>query len=214
MLDPYQRARLRSIAPQILHPPGSRILPALFAVVVVCIPFAEFWMLPSQFRDFGQSVMAVSVFASNVFFMQHTGYFSPDVQMAPLLHTWSLAVEEQFYILFPLLVFLLRRLGNRHLFAVLVALSVVSLALSEWGWRYAPVSNFYLLPPRAWELLVGALCGLVQAHQAPRANGLLAAGGIALIFFSIFAFEFFHSLSLLLDAGPGRGYRSDHPFRR
>ena len=81
---------------------ARRIIPALFFVVIVCIPFAWMWMLPSQMKDFSQSLVAVSLFASNILFWQESEYFTAFEQEKPLLHTWSLAVEEQYYILFPI----------------------------------------------------------------------------------------------------------------
>src|SRR5210317_992878 len=76
---------------------ARRILPALFFIMLVCIVFAWMWMLPSQFKDFSRSFIAVSLFASNIFFWLESGYFDRAAEVKPLLHTWSLAVEEQYY---------------------------------------------------------------------------------------------------------------------
>ena len=92
---------------------ARRILPALTVVVLACIPFAWMWMLPDQLRDFSQSIVAVALFASNILFWRQSGYFDPVAEEKPLLHTWSLAVEEQYYMLFPLFVFLMWRFGRR-----------------------------------------------------------------------------------------------------
>ena len=85
---------------------ARRILPALFFVMLVCIPFAWMWMLPIQLKDFSQSLVAVSLFVSNILFWQESGYFAAAAAEKPLLHTWSLAVEEQYYLLFPIFLFL------------------------------------------------------------------------------------------------------------
>jgi peptidoglycan/LPS O-acetylase OafA/YrhL len=161
-----------------------RILPALVLVVVVCLPFAWFWMLPRQLREFSESVTAVALFFSNVEFWRQSGYFASEAASKPLLHTWSLAVEEQFYIVFPFLLWGLVRSGLRP-FALLVGLAVASLALSEWGWRNAPDANFFLIPFRAWELLAGALAALWAGGHRSAPDDRLALSGLALILLSL-----------------------------
>jgi len=90
---------------------ARRILPALFFVIAICIPFAWLWLTPNDFKDFGQSLLAVSIFSSNILFWLESGYFDTASELKPLLHTWSLAVEEQYYILFPLFLIVMWRLG-------------------------------------------------------------------------------------------------------
>ena len=100
---------------------ARRILPALFFMMLVCLPFAYLWLGPGELKSFGQSLIAVSTFSSNILFWLETGYFDSAAELKPLLHTWSLAVEEQFYILFPLLLMLTWRLGTKW---VLILLSL------------------------------------------------------------------------------------------
>jgi peptidoglycan/LPS O-acetylase OafA/YrhL len=95
---------------------ARRILPALFFVMLCCIPFAWMWMLPSELKDFSQSIAAVVFFASNVLFWREEGYFAPTAELKPLLHTWSLAVEEQYYLLFPVFLLLAWRFGRNRVF--------------------------------------------------------------------------------------------------
>ncbi|MCC5879112.1 MAG: acyltransferase [Idiomarina sp.] len=168
---------------------ARRILPALFFVMFICIPFAWAWMVPSQFKDFAHGLIAISFFVSNVLFWRKEDYFAPAAEENPLLHTWSLAVEEQFYIFFPVLLLVLWRFGRNPVFYVVLLMTAVSLALAEWGWRNYPSANFYLLPTRAWELGVGAICAFLMSRKEFVANNLLALLGLSLIVFSIIAFD-------------------------
>jgi peptidoglycan/LPS O-acetylase OafA/YrhL len=160
---------------------ARRILPALFVVILASLPFAWAWMLPEQLDGFGQSVIAAVLSVSNILFWWQSGYFGPEAEEMPLLHTWSLGVEEQFYVLFPLLLWLLWRRAPRHLMLVMAALLAGSLALAELALQRDPMLAFYWLPFRAWELLAGALCALWLFHRPLRAHGPLALAGILLI---------------------------------
>jgi peptidoglycan/LPS O-acetylase OafA/YrhL len=168
---------------------ARRILPALFVVMLACIPFAWAWMLPWQFDEFAQSLVAVTLFVSNVLFWSQTGYFQAEAEEKPLLHTWSLAVEEQYYLLFPPALFLLWRFGRRPAFYAILAMTLVSLLLSEWGSRGKSVATFFLAPTRAWEILAGSICAFAQLGAGQRRSGTLSLGGLAMILFAIFAFD-------------------------
>jgi len=173
---------------------ARRILPALFFVMAACIPFAFLWMLPGDRNDFFQSLVAVAGFASNFLFWSESDYFATAVEWKPLLHTWSLAVEEQFYVLFPLLLILLWRIGRRHLFGLLAVAALLSLGLAQWTALHHPDAAFYLLPMRAWELLIGALISLHRLNHAPRpasAPRAQFAGmlGLALLAYAVVAFD-------------------------
>ncbi|MEO0321776.1 MAG: acyltransferase family protein [Myxococcota bacterium] len=164
-----------------------RLWPALVVVVLFTTVLAWLFLLPPLLRDYGQSLVAVTVFASNVLFYLEAGYFDGPAEEKPLLHTWSLAVEEQFYLFFPLLLLLLHRRGW-PLVRVLLGLFVVSLAGSVWRLPSDPSLVFYQLPFRAWELLMGGLLavGGLKAVPAKAAHGLglvglgLIAGSIVL----------------------------------
>jgi len=168
---------------------ARRILPALFFIMLTCIPFAWFFQLPQELIDFGKSLIATSIFSSNILFWFDTNYFAVDSDYIPLIHTWSLAIEEQFYLFFPVLLSFFWALGKHRLFWILGVFTILSFAFCEWGWRHFPEANFYLLPFRAWELLIGALCAVyLFQHQQPK-EYIAESGtilGLCLIIFAVF----------------------------
>lgn len=168
---------------------ARRILPVLFFVMLVCIPFAWMWMLPSQMKDFSQSLVAVSLFASNILFWRESGYFDAAAEEKPLLHTWSLAVEEQYYVLFPIFLILAWRFGKNRVFWMIVVMAAISLMLSEWGWRNRATMNFYLALTRAWELFAGSIAAFIVQKQGVQKNNLPALIGLAAIIVSIFFYD-------------------------
>ncbi|NDW54407.1 acyltransferase family protein [Aliiroseovarius sp. PrR006] len=168
---------------------ARRILPALFFVVACTIPFAILWMLPTQLRDYAQSLVAVSLFSSNFLFWMESGYFEEGVEMKPLLHTWSLAIEEQFYVIFPVLLFTLWKLGRRAVIWILALIAVISLGLTEWGWRTHPAANFFLAPGRVWELLAGSFGAFALHRRALPGNDAAAALGLLAIGVAVFLFD-------------------------
>ena len=136
---------------------ARRILPALFFVMLCTLPFAWYWMIPQDLERFSQSLVAVSLFASNFLFWLSTGYFDPASEFKPLLHTWTLAVEEQYYILFPLFLMFIWKLGKKWIILLLVSLTFASVFLAQYGSTRHPMFTFYLLPTRAFEILIGVL---------------------------------------------------------
>jgi peptidoglycan/LPS O-acetylase OafA/YrhL len=168
---------------------ARRILPALFCVIVACLPFAWFSMLPEELARFGKSILAVIGFASNITFWLEEGYFSSGSELKPLLHTWSLAVEEQFYILFPLVLYLIRNASRRTQTLLIGAAALASFALCEMAAYHFQTANFYLAPTRAWELLCGSLCACLGWQGTRRHAGWLAGLGLLLIVVSIFGLD-------------------------
>ena len=168
---------------------ARRILPALYFVMLVCIPFAYIWMLPSQLKEFSQSLVAVSLFISNLFFWKKSGYFDSATDEMPLLHTWSLAVEEQYYVIVPILLLIIWRLGKNKIFWIIVLLAAISLLLSEWGSRNHSNANFYFAPTRAWELFAGAIAAFFVQKRGVQKHNLLSLIGLIAILFSIFVYD-------------------------
>lgn len=171
-----------------------RILPALFLVLIVCLPFAWFLMVPIEMKAFSDSLIAVCAYVSNLWFWKTTNYFDTAAHLKPLLHTWSLSVEEQFYIFFPLLLLLLHKFSKRVLVVSLFAIVVTSIVLADWLSIHKTAAAFYLLPSRMWELLLGALIAIYLMHSpAIQLNRLMRdlGGflGLALLLYAIFLFD-------------------------
>lgn len=167
---------------------ARRILPALFLVIFASLVVAWFTITPEQLRYFGGGALATLLFLSNVWFYNRVNYFNPEAAEDPLIHTWSLAVEEQFYIALPVLLFLIWRHGPRARFAVLFVLALASFAAAFRTGPDAPMSVFYLIHARAWELLAGVLAAMTfsQAQGVGRARGVLADLGLLLVLLGLF----------------------------
>ena len=170
---------------------ARRIFPALFVVFAFCAVATTALGLASQVKDTSSSIISTALFVSNFFFYQNYGYFDQAADLNPLLHTWSLSVEEQFYIAFPLLALAIRSiaLSRQHIlfYAVLIASLVYSIVLVTTDRNAA----FYLLQSRAWELLLGSVLAIgavpkIISRKFAEATGAI---GIALIVYSIFSLD-------------------------
>ena len=138
-----------------------RILPALYFVIISCMAVGYFWLLPYDYQYFFGAAFSAVIWLSNVWFMERIDYFNPEAANDPLVHTWSLGVEEQFYLFAPLLLIAVLRLGDRWLNKVLIGLALFSFALAVFMFERFPQSSFYLLHTRAWELLLGIVASQV-----------------------------------------------------
>jgi peptidoglycan/LPS O-acetylase OafA/YrhL len=132
----------------------------LFVILAVSVPLGWFLILPDDFRHFAQSMVATIVFLPNMFFARESGYFDVSSIYKPLLHTWSLGVEEQFYVLFPIMLFFIFKFVWKWRFVAILVAAILSIICAELGWRHNAAINFFLLPGRAWELLAGCLLAL------------------------------------------------------
>lgn len=174
---------------------AKRILPALFFVLFACLPFAWILLFPTDLKQFSESLVSVSTFLSNVYFWKNSFYFDTAAELKPLLHTWSLAVEEQYYVLFPIFILLTWKLNKRWVVGMLIAITLISLAAAEWGSFNALSLSFYLLPTRAWELLIGVLLSFYLFERKPdhsfaiKHHQLISLAGLALIAYAIVSFD-------------------------
>lgn len=144
---------------------ARRILPSIYFVTFVTILPAWYVLIPSDFYDFAENIIGVVTFSSNIILWQQSDYFSQAAELKPLLHTWSLAVEEQYYVVFPLILIVLYRFIRRYLIHCLAFILILSLLLSQWAAFNKPTANYYLLPMRAWELLIGSIVALLQYSE-------------------------------------------------
>lgn len=165
-----------------------RLFPALLLMLAVTALAAAFILMPGEFRRFGRNLMGAVLSLSNFVFWADSDYFSPDAETYPLLHTWSLAVEEQFYLLYPISLWLLWRFCRGCIGKAMLLVFALSFALSVYASYYAPSAAFYLAPSRAWELAGGALLamGIFSAPRSWLARQLAYGAGLAMVGASVF----------------------------
>ncbi len=172
---------------------ARRILPALMGVVFFTIIAGWFVLLPPDFKDLGQASFAQAFFASNILFWLDTGYFAGPAESKALLHTWSLAVEEQFYLIAPFLLFLMFRYTRAAMLFIVLAGFALSLGISVYETHHAPSAAFYLLHARAWELLAGAALALVAPRLISFKNQItrevVSCAGLAAIAYAVLTFD-------------------------
>lgn len=164
-----------------------RILPAAMTMTVVVLSLGYLWLLPDDLNNLASSALGHSAMVANLYFWRTTGYFAGAAEEKPLLHTWSLAVEEQFYLFLPIcLVWLLRNNSSvpGKQFKLAAIATLVSFSLSLYGTSAHPVATFYLLPFRAWELLIGVSIALLPPQESLSRikQELMSFGGLAAIF--------------------------------
>ena len=160
-----------------------RLFPALFVMLVATVT-AGFWILyPATYVELAKSLIAAVLSVSNIFFWLHSDYFDAPANTRPLLHTWSLGVEEQFYLVFPVLLMLMWRKVPGRIIVLLGLAALLSFSASAIGAFKFPSGAFYLLPTRLWELLVGSILALGMYPRTSSRVGLnmMGVGGLGLI---------------------------------
>ena len=169
-----------------------RIFPALLFVLLVSSLVAYYVFFPGELRRFKDSVQATLLFYSNYFFMFDVGYFADSAESKPLLHTWSLAVEEQFYVVFPIILYLLYRYLKKYLFSAITGILLLSFAYSVLLVQSNANDAFYSTPARAWELLIGSFLVLLEEKKklvlSSRSSNVLSFTGLVMILVSVLTF--------------------------
>ena len=187
-----------------------RILPALLFVMLVSLPFAWMYLLPSSFIDFSKSILYSLGFTSN-FYFHYSGqvYGAESGLFKPFLHTWTLSVEEQYYILFPIVLFIIFKYFRRYLIYSLILGFIISLGLADWTSRNYPSTSFYFLHTRMWELLAGSILAYFEITKGHRSKhkkfnlilptiGLLLIGQSILFFNNAMTHPSFYTLSPII----------------
>jgi len=172
---------------------ARRILPALSMVLMVTTTAAYLFMPVELLAIYSKSLISITAFSSNIYFFFSNGYFSPVSDTNPLLHTWSLAVEEQYYFIFPVVVMLFWSFGKNILLIIIIIIAIISLLITQiLLFRHAVDANFYLIFSRAWELLFGSIIAFIpiQKLQTSRlAREFLGGCGLIMICYSVVFFD-------------------------
>lgn len=173
---------------------ARRILPALFFVIIFCFIGGFFILYPSDMKMFSQSVITTVCFVSNIFFWRKNNYFDKSSEFSPLLHTWSLSIEEQFYIFFPLILFFIWKFRQKVILNFFLLLTASSLILAQFLSAKHASFNFFFLPSRVWELTLGAVVASLLFERSgkiikPIYTQIFSILGLFLILSAIFMFS-------------------------
>lgn len=173
---------------------ARRLLPVLMTVILISAAVGWFTLMPSGYEDFNFQVLTSLVFSSNIYFWLEDPYWATESALKPLLHTWSLSVEEQFYLFMPAVIFVLLKLSRRALVPVLILAAVVSLAYAQMQAEADPIGNFYLLPSRVWELSAGAIVAVLHREGRwldfrPQVSSIMLGVGLLTILVSYLLFD-------------------------
>jgi peptidoglycan/LPS O-acetylase OafA/YrhL len=168
-----------------------RIFPALFAMVMGTLGIGFLLLPPRELEELGKSSIAQAFLIANIYFWSDTGYFAGPAELKPLLHTWSLAIEEHFYLFFPPFLAFVKTWSRRALFSGVASIAAVSFLTSIFGLDFYPNAVFFLLPTRAWELLIGCMLAVLPCKykSVPRRDGAIALAGLSAIILPLFLYD-------------------------
>lgn len=168
-----------------------RLAPALLATLFIVILAGFVWLYPSSLIELSKQAFVAQTYIANIYYWRTVNYFGLDSSSAFLLHTWSLAVEEQFYLIYPLFLIVAYRYARRHVWQIIFAICILSFCLNILFVQIKPEATFYLLPTRAWELLLGALIVWLRARFSlrPLASQIAGFTGISLIVWGLLGYQ-------------------------
>jgi peptidoglycan/LPS O-acetylase OafA/YrhL len=167
-----------------------RILLPLFFVMLLCFPVAWVYLDPGNFIDFSKSILYSIGFSSNFYFWDMgQQYAAANSLLKPFLHTWSLSIEEQYYIIFPIFLFIIFRYLRNYLLLFLIVSFIFSILLADWGSKNYPSATFYFLHSRAWELIAGSFLAFSEIYQHYKKNNLITQNSLSFIGFFIILFS-------------------------
>lgn len=171
-----------------------RIIPALFFVVFVVTVFSLLWLLPDQLRSYAKSLASIPLFSSNFIFFLEGGYFDASANIKPLFHTWSLGIEEQFYLLYPFFLLAIWKRNKKILAFVFILMG--SLLISHWWSLVYPRAAYLLLPSRIWEFFIGGMVSIYgnssfvkKTRNIQGVSQLMSFFGILLIGYAVYNFN-------------------------
>ena len=173
---------------------ARRIFPALIFIILISSIISFIFLTRSELVSYFKSVIATLLFFSNLYFYKTSPYFRSESDLEPLLHTWSLSIEEQFYIMFPITLLLFYKFFKRYIFLMLIFGFVASLFICQFlALKTGGTLNFYFTFSRAWELALGAICAYIIIYKnlsySVLIKNLLSTVGVILILFSVFSFS-------------------------
>ena len=147
---------------------ARRILPALFFIISISLPFSWYFLTPNHLSEFSKSIEWITTFRSNIFFYHQSGYFDGESELKPLLHTWSLSVEEQFYLFFPIYLVIFWRFKKNFIISSLGIVFLISFVYGNYKLQNNPASAFFYLSTRAWEILLGTFVGFYLSMKGKK----------------------------------------------
>lgn len=169
----------------------SRLYPTLLTILIICLIFGFLIFTPNDYKELGISSLYSALSISNFHFMLGAGYFDTSSEVNPLLHTWSLSVEQQFYLIWPLIIFAAMKSGRKLAVSLIVIAGVMSLFASQMMTKINPTQNYFMMPYRIFEFAAGGILFFIPNDKARNKliSTILFLIGVALIFYSAFNFD-------------------------